>query len=265
MLPVPYAALVTVLWLNYSLFVFQQFGMLTRGASVNGWLRLILAVISCNYLTSKGRFSMMQTDTKPTKSSYHHGDLRDTLLRAASEMVRETGIDGLSLRKLAEQVGVSRTAPYHHFKDKNELLCGIAEQGFRHWREQTNEILQDKSLALRERYRRFVKGYVHYAVENPELYDLMFGRRIWRDNTATQQLRDIAYPCFQDQVTMMKTWQQQGIMPTTESTLRLSQVTWATLHGIARLVIDGIYADTSHLDEMCECAVSLFMQSSSAP
>jgi len=205
----------------------------------------------------------MNNSSKPIKSSYHHGDLRDTLLHAATEMVANTGIEGLSLRKLAEKVGVSRTAPYHHFKDKNELLCGIAEEGFKIWSQQAQAIFDDDSLSMKERYRRFVKGYVNYAVENPELYELMFGRVIWRDNSSTQTLRDVAYPCFQGQVAMTRMWQDKGLLATSEDTLRVAQVTWATLHGLARLVIDGIYADTSHLDEMCECAVNLFLQNDS--
>ena len=47
-----------------------------------------------------------------------------------------------------------------------------------------------------------------------------------------------------------------------ENSLRLAQVTWATLHGIARLVIDGIYAQANQIDEMCECAVNVFLASS---
>lgn len=51
---------------------------------------------------------------------------------------------------------------------------------------------------------------------------------------------------------------------TTESSLRLTQVTWATLHGIARLVIDGIYADASQIDTMCQCAINLFLANTRA-
>ena len=54
-------------------------------------------------------------------SSYHHGDLRSALIEAATTIIEDSGIDALSLRKLAEVTGVSRTAPYHHFKDKNAL------------------------------------------------------------------------------------------------------------------------------------------------
>ncbi|MFT4939813.1 MAG: AcrR family transcriptional regulator [Paraglaciecola sp.] len=193
-----------------------------------------------------------------SKASYHHGDLRTSLLEAATAMLKEDGIEGLSLRKLADRVGVSRTAPYHHFKDKNELLCAIAEVGFSRWQADARKIFAQENLSTREKYRQFFQGYIGYAADNPEMYDLMFGRTIWKQNSATQGLRDAAYPSFQHQVEMTKQWQQQGLMPQGEDTLRLAQVTWSTMHGIARLLIDGIYADRSHIDEMCECAINLF-------
>lgn len=203
-----------------------------------------------------------QSELKPKqkKPSYHHGDLRSTLLNAANTLLKETGIEGLSLRKLADKVGVSRTAPYHHFTDKNQLLCAIAEQGFVHWQQDAEFIFNQTELTPKNKYREFFHGYISYAANNPELYDLMFGRTIWKQNSATNELRDVAYPSFHYQVKMTKRWQDQGLMPSGEDTLRLSQVTWGTMHGIARLLIDGIYADRSHIDEMCDCAVNLFTQ-----
>lgn len=194
-----------------------------------------------------------------SKNTYHHGDLRASLLQAATDMLAETGIENLSLRKLADRVGVSRTAPYHHFKDKNELLCAIAEEGFRHWHQQADSILAQQELSAREKYRQFVHGYIGYAADNPEMYELMFGRAIWKQAAATQSLKDVAYPSFQNQVTMTRKWQEMGLMSKDEDTLRLAQVTWGTMHGIARLLIDGIYADNSHIDEMCETLVNLFV------
>ena len=203
---------------------------------------------------------MSQLKPKQNKPSYHHGDLRSTLLNAANVLLKETGIEGLSLRKLADKVGVSRTAPYHHFKDKNQLLCAIAEQGFVQWQRDAANIFNQTGLSPKDKYRQFFHGYISYAADNPELYDLMFGRTIWKQNSATNELRNAAYPSFNHQVEMTKKWQSQGLMPKDENTLRLSQVTWGTMHGIARLLIDGIYADRSHIDEMCDCAVNLFTQ-----
>ena len=61
---------------------------------------------------------------------YHHGNLRQSLLENSLQLLCNEGIEGLSLRRLAELTGVSRAAPYHHFKDKQALLAAVAEQGF---------------------------------------------------------------------------------------------------------------------------------------
>ncbi len=193
------------------------------------------------------------------KTRYHHGDLRTSLINSATLIISAEGVENLSLRKLAEQVGVSRTAAYHHFKDKNDLLCAIATQGFIAWQKISEQIFQQQQFSTPDKYRRFVHAYVKFATDNPSLYELMFGSTLWKTNKSTQSLRDIAYPSFQYQLEMTKIWQQQGLMPSNENPLRLAQVTWATLHGIARLLIDGIYADASNIEEMCECAVNLFL------
>ncbi|MGB1262520.1 MAG: TetR/AcrR family transcriptional regulator [Cognaticolwellia sp.] len=194
-----------------------------------------------------------------SKTKYHHGDLRKSLVSNASDMVAEGGIEGLSLRKLAERIGVSRTAAYHHFTDKNDLLCAIAEQGFQQWHQHASEIFSEEKRSNEDKYRNFVHAYIGFATQNPSLYELMFGRAIWKENNSTDSLKTIAYASFNYQVEMTKLWQEQGIIIPQENTLRLAQVTWATLHGIARLVIDGIYAQENQIDEMCECAVNVFL------
>ncbi|MFC3094384.1 TetR/AcrR family transcriptional regulator [Alteromonas sediminis] len=201
----------------------------------------------------------MKTSTQ--KTGYHHGDLRKSLVETAQAMLKEDGIECLSLRKLAVRVGVSRTAPYHHFKDKNALLCAIAQNGFEQWTSMTKETFSQQHKTLPEQYRDFVRGYIGFATTNPELYDLMFGRTIWKQNAATESLKEVAYPSFQYQVQLTRRWQQEGVMPKNLDSLRLAQVTWGTLHGIARLLIDGIYADNSHIEEMCDVTVAMFTRS----
>jgi AcrR family transcriptional regulator len=196
-------------------------------------------------------------------SKYHHGDLRASLLEVACKVLHEEGIEGLSLRKLADRVGVSRTAPYHHFKNKNELLCAIAERGFEYWQEAFGTIFNQKNKGMREKYREFVLSYIKYATDNPEMYDLMFGRVIWKNNHETQSLKDIAYPCFQNQIKLTRNWQREGYMAIEHDSLRLAQVAWGTLHEITRLLIDGIFADSTHIEEMCNVAVELFIRQNS--
>jgi len=206
--------------------------------------------------------SKQNLPTSTEKTSYHHGDLRNQLLMAGLDIIRTQGIGALSLRKLADKVGVSRTAPYHHFNNKNDLLCSIAAFGFQQWKASLVEIHQNQSLNETERFRHFAKSYVFFALDNPDLYDLMFGQPIWKESQNTETLKTEAYPAFQYQRDFIKDWQRQGILPQRLSDLRLSQVIWSTLHGIARLVIDGIYLqtnDSKQIDEMCDCAVQVFL------
>jgi AcrR family transcriptional regulator len=209
---------------------------------------------------------MKTKNNKNTASTYHHGDLYSSLITTATAMITEEGIESLSLRKLALRIGVSRTAAYHHFKDKNDLLSSIAAQGFISWQAGAEEIFNNDELTEKEKYQSFVQYYVRFATQNSSIYKLMFGSTLWKSNdakqTSSQSLIDVAYPSFQYLVQMTQAWQQKGILPKTQNTLRLAQVTWATLHGIAQLVNDGIYADESQIDEMCQCAVGLFSASS---
>ena len=197
----------------------------------------------------------------PEKSKYHHGDLRTTLLTVAGEMLKEGGIEELSLRKLAARVGVSRTAPYHHFKDKNALLCGIAESGFKQLHQMNKSSFNADGPSTKEKFSSFIHEYVNFAKANPDLYELMFGRTIWKQENSTSELRDAAYPCFQYQVNMTREWQQLKLLNHSgeESALRASQVLWGTVHGIAKLLIDGIYTDVAHVEEICDYAVDMFL------
>ncbi|MBL4612862.1 MAG: TetR/AcrR family transcriptional regulator [Emcibacter sp.] len=191
---------------------------------------------------------------------YHHDDLRQKLLDAARDMIRAGGVEAVSLRKLADRVGVSRTAAYHYFKDKNVLLCTLAEEGFRQWQEKVDAVFQDETKPLADRYRGYIRWYMTYAMANAEYYDLMFGRAIWKQKTATDSLKSIAYEIFQKQVVMTRQCQAQGLLPVEEDSLRLAQVAWGTLHGLARLLIDGIYTDDSPIDDICDCAANLLMR-----
>ena len=194
-----------------------------------------------------------------SRPNYHHGDLRNALLVAAKALIAEAGIDNLSLRKLAERAGVSRTAPYHHFSGKNDLLCAIAAQGFRRRHREAKASFDDPLLTLEQKFEAYIYGYMQFAADNPEEYELMFGRGIWKEENSTQELRDVAYPCFQHQVEMVRSWQQAGLI-SGDSPLRTSQVIWGTVHGIAKLYIDGIYIDAAQIEEVSQCAVRMFIQ-----
>ncbi|MEH6627957.1 MAG: TetR/AcrR family transcriptional regulator [Motiliproteus sp.] len=197
---------------------------------------------------------------KSSKTNYHHGDLPKVLLQTATQLIAEGGIEALTMRKLAERSNVSRTAPYHHYKDKNELLCAIAEQGFY----QQDQVLLNlpsryPELDSRELFEKYVLAYIHYAYEHQETYDLMFGKEIWKLGEPTDSLQQVSKASFRCWVEWIEQLQNQQIITAEHSALRVAQASWGTLHGLCRLLIDGIYLNPDDLEEMGRTAVSMLL------
>lgn len=189
------------------------------------------------------------------KKNYHHGDLRRTLLDEAALLLREEGEAGLSMRRLAARAGVSRTAPYHHFKDKQDLLCAIAEEGFNRY---MVVLSQEGSTLSEATLRQFVRDYLDFATNNAEYYDLMFGSNLWRSGDITDALKTEAHGSFRFYLEQIREWQQRGLINSELDVLRYSQVSWSTLHGMSRLLIDGVYLDPEAMGPMCDQAAAMF-------
>jgi AcrR family transcriptional regulator len=200
--------------------------------------------------TSKGQL-------KHPKKAYHHGDLREVLITAAVKIIREEGEDALSMRKLATNTGVSRTAPYHHFGDKQDLLCAIAEEGFKRFdllfrqRESTDD--------LHGHMQRQLRVYVNFAIDNSEYYDLMFSSRIWKSSKISESLKENAYSSFRGYTETVTTLCENIELPDGVTPLRIAQLSWSTFHGMSRLVIDGIYVDKTAIDAMLDTATKLLI------
>lgn len=107
------------------------------------------------------------------ESTYHHGDLRSTLLRAAVELIAERGAAGLSLRECARRAGVSHAAPYRHFADKDALLLAIAREGFA-WLAEAGVAAMKAVKTPRERLDEYGVAYVRFALEHPVHVRIMF-------------------------------------------------------------------------------------------
>ncbi|TDO99369.1 TetR/AcrR family transcriptional regulator [Marinomonas balearica] len=189
---------------------------------------------------------------------YHHGDLYSTLLLEAKKILKNEGVSELSIRKLAAQVGVSRTALYHHFKDKNSLLCALAESGFATQKNALQTIM--KKEKSREAFEEYVQSYISFAANNHHLYDLMYGQLIWRNQLQTDSLKSASRTTFKLWIKWVEELQMEGILDKENSPLRVGQACWASLHGFARLVLDGIYVNQSEIKEMTQ-QISKMLQS----
>jgi len=185
------------------------------------------------------------------KLQYHHGDLTKSLLEAAAAIIKEQGVESLSMRKLADKVGVSRTAPYHHFKDKNALLCALAERGFNQ-QEKMLAALKKQDHPTEQLFKEYVCAYMDYALEHSEIYDLMYGRTLWKAGTPSDSLKKSSKQTFKAWIEWVEELQEHRVLPNNNTPLRIGQTTWASLHGLARLFLDGIYLDQTDLSEMIE-------------
>lgn len=187
------------------------------------------------------------------RNSYHHGDLRRALLATAAEMIDEDGVDAISMRKLAARAGVSRTAAYHYFPNKQEMLCALAIDGFLRQMEALD--IASSAGGLREQLSRFLRSYVRFSADNPEYYELMLGGNLWRTGQATGELRKVGDIAFRNLRKQVAKWQEYGFIDPDADNLRVTQVVWCSAHGISRLMIDGVYVHQTALDAICDATV----------
>src|SRR6516165_2467133 len=113
--------------------------------------------------------------TRSAGASYHHGDLRRTLIDAALEVIATSGPGQLSLRALARSAGVSHAAPAHHFGDKSGVFTAIATEGFELLYE--SQVRTSEGMAPAATLLPLAVNYVLFAIEHPSHYEVM-----WRED-----------------------------------------------------------------------------------
>ena len=116
--------------------------------------------------------------TKPTASHqkrYHHGNLRDTLIIAAAELIEEHASVDFAMIDAARRAGVSSAAPYRHFKDKDALLEAVSQLAFMGLTESTRDIAQRQPVGSEQGITALGRGYIDYVTKHRAFYDLMWG------------------------------------------------------------------------------------------
>jgi AcrR family transcriptional regulator len=176
-----------------------------------------------------------QARRKPTKP-YHHGDLRRALLDEALRTIQTRGIEHLTLRNVGERLGVSRSALYRHFADKQSLLATVGQEGFHKLR----EILADaweRAGRGRAGFEAMGRAYVDFAVAHPSHYRVMFGGFLESAPKGDDFIAE-SKAAFQVLVDALVEQQNAGNIRRDEP-VQMARFVWAVVHGAAMLIIDG--------------------------
>lgn len=168
--------------------------------------------------------------------AYHHGDLKNALVRAGLDLLIEQGVAALNLREVARRAGVSHAAPYRHFVDKEALLAAIAEDGFRQL-EQTVAAAAASHNQMIDAFCAVGAAYVRFALEQPEVFRLMFSD-IVGDRSLHPSLYLAAKASFHLLLGLIVEGQQRGdfIAGNPEA---LTASVWAMVHGLATLLVEN--------------------------
>jgi AcrR family transcriptional regulator len=183
--------------------------------------------------------SMKNGSLKKT-SSYHHGNLKESLVETALEMIDKEGLDSVTLRDLAQRLGTSRTAIYRHFDSKEALILGVIQKGYEQLDLMFTPIFQDTALSVAERFERMGRAYLDFAIAHQNLYRLLFGDKYRHEREEICDYKDEsqAKTGLYALIGLLLEAQEEGIIARENPMIQAATV-WASVHGLASLLIDG--------------------------
>ncbi len=180
----------------------------------------------------------MKAPTRP----YHHGNLRESLLRTAENALESGGVRRVTLRELSRELGVSHTSPLRHFSNKQALLDGLAIRGFERLSAVLSRAVKDRGEDFGARLTKLARAYVGFQLKHPALCGLMFEAKHRTD--APPELLEATERAFSYGPIIFAEGQTRGEV-TAGDPARLSLVVFAALQGIIAISTDGKFKGVS--------------------
>ncbi|MBX3566851.1 MAG: TetR/AcrR family transcriptional regulator [Rhizobiaceae bacterium] len=179
---------------------------------------------------------MADDATRQRRKKYHHGDLREALLRAAERELAEKGLESFTLRGVAKRAGVSHAAPAHHFRDTNALLTALVTVAMQRFGSAMTSAMSQAGDDARARFVASGIAYVEFALENPSLFDLIFSsRRPDFDDPELTRQAATAFGSLVDGIAALI-----GADPMASPGGRVTvAAAWSQVHGVATLLNAG--------------------------
>lgn len=186
------------------------------------------------------------------KNEYHHGNLKEELLKISFEYIKANDIDKLTLKVLADATGTSRSAIYRHFKSKDNLTETIILEGFQAFDNAVKDTLLDTKTPLVDRFYIGGKKYLEFAKENPNLYRLLFGKKFAHLREEIISIKDEDCSGFGTLKKAIEEGQKSKILTSDKTSYDITVVVWSSLHGLSSLLIDGFLDVEERIDELYE-------------
>jgi AcrR family transcriptional regulator len=172
------------------------------------------------------------------ETPYHHGALREALLKAAERVLERDGLAGLTLRAVAREAGVSHAAPTHHFGDLTGLVSELAAIGFRQFNAAMASACDAATTPL-ERAMARPKAYVAYAQAHPGMYGIMFRtERLDYSRPSLHEAADASFAGLANAIGVMRHEQISRDTLTLDQAAAIARA-WSMVHGFTMLLLDG--------------------------
>ncbi len=176
-------------------------------------------------------------EERDERRGYHHGNLREALVRAALELIAKKGPAGFTFAEAARWAGVSSAAPYRHFRDRDALLADVARRGFERFEQALAQAWDDGRPDVYRAFENVGRAYLHFARNEPAYYSAMFEAGVALD--ADPALRDAANRAFEVLRHASETLCARMPAEKRPPALMMSLHIWALSHGIASLFARG--------------------------
>jgi len=175
------------------------------------------------------------------RANYHHGNLEKALIDAATAMIRESGVEHISLRAVAAYVGVSPSAAYHYFPDKDALISGVGQSLFDQLADRQVAAIaafsgEGRSAAL-ARFRALGRAYFDWGNTETNLFRLMFGVFCSLDQRDATAARDESRAWMLLQRSLDDLADCGAINPALRPYGEI--LAWSAVHGATSLIIEG--------------------------
>lgn len=193
----------------------------------------------------------------PSKK-YHHGDLKNALIKAGVEILAKEGVGGLSLRKVAQRAGVSHSAPYAHFPDKQSLIAAISTEGFNQLYAELEAAISPHSKSPKKQLVEGAQAYVRFALKYSDTFKIMFSGVLEKEKDYSSFV-EISSKTFKLVVEVVQACQNAGVLPTAPANLMAVSV-WGQVHGIVSLALEGQISHTLLEKKNIESIVSFAME-----